>query len=304
MKRIIYLLTHPKDLFVVLMRKTARLWPDETYVKTLYHIRMGGVKPNLQNPQKFTEKLQWLKLHDHNPLYHKLVDKYEVKKYVAERIGEEHVIPCYGVWDNVNDIDFSQLPKQFVLKCTHDSGNFVVCKDKSSLDIKAACKKLSHAMSMSYYWGGREWAYKDVKPRVIAEKYIDSLGKPESTEYKITCIDGVVKVITVCGGIAHAKFEQRSNDNFSREWERQNWYAYYKPTNRDIPRPAQMDDMIAFSEKLSAGIPQVRVDWYVVDGKVYFGEMTFYTWSGFIKYEPEEWNDIMGSWLKLPDMDK
>lgn len=273
---------------------------DKQFIEYQWKKRMGGTI-NWDNPRTFSEKIQWTKLYYHNPMLNKLVDKYEVKKYVADRIGEDHVIPCYGVWDSFDEIDFAKLPNQFVLKCTHDSGSFVICKDKSTFDFKMARKKLTEAQKQNYYYIWREWAYKDVQPRIIAEKYIDSLGHPESIEYKLTCFDGKVKVITVCQGIAHAELSQRTNDHFDRDFKRQNWYAFYKPSNKEIEKPAQMDDIIAYSEKLSEGFPQVRVDWYVVDGIPFFGEMTFYTWMGFIEFEPKEWDNVMGDWFKLPE---
>lgn len=273
---------------------------DKKYIEYQWKKRMGGTI-NWDSPSTFCEKLQWLKLNYHNPILHTLVDKYEVKKVVAEKIGKDYVIPCIGSWDKADDIDISKLPNQFVLKCTHDSGSIVICKDKSTFDLKAAKKKLQGALKNDYYLTWREWGYKDVKRKIIAEPYIDSLGHPESIEYKLTCINGIVRVITVCEGIAHAELSQRTNDHYDKEWNRQDWYAFYEPSGKNWEKPQQMDDIVAFSEKLSEGLPQVRVDWYVVDGKPLFGEMTFYTWSGFIKFEPASWDKIMGDWLKLPE---
>lgn len=272
---------------------------DKLFLKIQYNYFMGE-KLNLKDPKKFTEKLQWLKLYDRNPAYTNMADKCEVKKYVAEMIGAEYVIPLFGVWERFDDIDFDKLPNQFILKCTHDSGGFVICEDKTKFDIKKAKQKLEETFTKNYFWQNREFVYRDIKPRIIAEQYIPSLGKKDSVEYKITVINGEVKVITVCGGIPHAAFELRSNDNFSKDWTRQDWYAFYKPQGGTITRPKEMDLMVELSEKLAKDIPQVRVDWYIVDGHVYFGEMTFYTWSGFIKFTPEEWNQEMGAWLKLP----
>lgn len=255
---------------------------------------------NLDNPQTFCEKLQWLKLHDHNPLYHKLVDKYEVQKYVAERIGEEHVVKLYGVWNSVDEIDVNSLPNQFVLKHTGDSGGFVVCKDKKKFNWQEAKQKMRlNTDSKNYFLTNREWAYKDVPSRIIAEEYIDSLGKQESIEYKITCMNGKVKMITVCSGIAHVEYEKRFNDHFDREGNRLPFYVNYKPAGLDLPSKEITDELIRLSETLSDGIPQVRVDWYVHKGKIYFGEMTFYTWAGFMDYVPKEWDRKMGDWLEL-----
>lgn len=275
---------------------------DRRHLEFLYGIEMSGEKHDFDNPVLFTEKLQWYKLYYHDPLFHRLVDKYEIKTFVEEKLGPGYTLPCLGVWDKFDDINFDILPDQFVLKCTHDSGSAVICRDKSSFDIGAARRKIKRAQSRDYFCLGREWAYKGVKPRIIAEPFEDTLGNLDSVEYKLTCMNGEVKVFTVCTGIAHSSFSVRHNDNFSRDFKPQNWYAFYTPSGKqDIQKPKFFDEMIEFSEKLSAGIPEVRVDWYVAKGKLYFGEMTFYTWSGFIDFQPREWNRILGDWFVLPE---
>ena len=273
---------------------------DEEYLKKLWKYRMG-TELNLDNPTTFCEKMQWLKIHDHNPRYTTLADKYEIKKIVADTIGEEHVIPLLGVWDSFDEIDFTKLPDQFVLKTTHDSGSFMVCKDKEIFDFKRARKRFNKALKRNFYWSGREWQYKNIPPRIIAEKYIDSLGKPDSVEYKLTCMDGKVKFSTVCTGVAHARYEDRTNDHFDHEFKPMPWYAYYKNSTKPVELPEQIHEMIKYAEILSKDIPYVRVDFYLVDGTVYFGEMTFYTWDGFLVFTPAEWDNILGDMLKLPD---
>ncbi len=182
--------TEPQARFSYLSSKGFyKNMPDEAYLRKAFKLRMG-YELDLDAPKTFCEKLQWLKLYDRRPEYSTMVDKYEVKKYVAERIGEKYVIPLLGVWDRFEDIDFDALPDQFVLKCTHDSGGFVVCRDKSVFDKSDARKRLNKHLQTDYYLHGREWPYKNVKRRIIAEKYIDSLGKPESVEYKLTCFGG------------------------------------------------------------------------------------------------------------------
>lgn len=284
----------------VLMYRTARLWSDEQYLKLKFYA-MFGYKLDLNNPKGYNEKCQWMKLYYRKPEFVTMVDKYAVKQYVADKIGEEYVVPCFGVWERFDDIDFDKLPRQFVLKVTHDSGGFVICKDKTTFDKEAAKKKMEHALKTDFFIYTREWPYSQVPRRIIAEKYMDSLGKPESIEYKLTCMDGEVRVITICGGIAHAAYELRSNDHFDKNWVRQDWYAAYKPKGGNIPKPKEIDEIVRLSEILSKGIPQVRVDWYVHDGKIYFGEMTFYTWAGFAEFEPWDWNFKLGDWIKLPD---
>jgi len=272
---------------------------DEMFIKCQYWLRMGE-KLNLNPPRTLSEKLNWLKLYYHNPLLHKLVDKYEIGRFVADKIGEQYVIPCIGLYRSVDEIDINKLPDQFVLKCTHDSGSVVICKDRKSFDWDGAKKKLSKGLTRDYYKTGREWAYKGLEHRIIAEPFIPTLGKADSVEYKITVYNGKVRFITVCTGIAHSTLDVRTNDHFTPEWEKLPFYAYYKPSGKDIQKPPFMDEMVRLTEKLAEGLPQVRVDWYVHDGKMLFGEMTFYTWAGYLKFEPEEWDEKLGSWLVLP----
>lgn len=298
MKYLRKILKEPEMAGIYLMVLTARLWPAELYLKCYYYLHLHEW-PNLKHPQNFTEKLNWLKLHDRRPLYTKLADKCEVKKYVSEKIGSDKIIPLLGVWDHFDEIDFDQLPDQFVLKCTHDSGGFWICKDRSNFNQEEARQFFNKELHKNYYWNKREWVYKDIKPRIIAEPYIDSLGKPESFEYKLTCMNGVCKVFTICTGIAHSDFELRTNDHYDRDFNHLPWYAYYKNSKKPVQIPPQAKEIIEYAEKLSEGIPQVRVDFYVINDKVYFGEMTFYTWAGIIEFTPPEWNDIMGSWLDL-----
>ena len=286
--------------FFYFMVATRRLWPLKTYLKLYYKLRLG-MDLNLENPQLFTEKLNWLKVYDRRPYYWRYADKYEVKKLVTEKLGGAYLIPIIGVWDKFEDINFDELPNQFVLKCTHDSGGSAVCKDKSTFDKQAARQKINKALKRNYYWFGREWPYKNIKPRIIAEPYVDSLGKPESVEYKLTCCNGEVKMITVCEGIPHAANCLRKNDHFDKQWDQMHFYVDYKSSGKKIEKPIFMDEMVALSEKLAEGIPTVRVDWYYIEGKITFGEMTFYTHAGFMNYNPPEWNKIMGDWLVLPD---
>ncbi len=293
-------LKSPSTFLYGVMIATAKLWPDKTYLEIVHRLRTGH-KLDLDNPKTYSEKCQWMKLYYQRPELTTMVDKYEVKKYVAERIGNEYVVECYGVWDKFEDIDFEKLPQQFVLKCTHDSGGIVICKDKDTFNKEEAAKKFKYFLSQEHYHFAREWAYKNVKPRIIAERYMDSLGKAESVEYKLTSMGGAIFTITICSGIAHAAYELRHNDNFSRDWQRQNWYARYKPTGKDFKKTPEIEKMIELSEKLTQGIPQVRVDWYLHDGKIYFGEFTFYTWAGWPIFTPEEWDLKMGERFMLPE---
>lgn len=274
--------------------------PDKVYLKAMFRNQMGK-RLNLANPRTLCEKLQWLKLYDRNPLYTQMVDKSAVKALVSKRIGEKFVIQPIAVWDSVEDINWEILPEKFVLKCTHDSGSIVICRDKKTLNKDNAKKILRTGLKQDYFLAHREWPYKDVPRRVIAEPFIEGLGSLDSTEYKLTCMNGEVKIITVCGGIAHSSFDVRTNDHFSKAWERQSWYVNYKPSGKDIQKPPFMDEMIMLSEKLAQGIPYVRVDWYELNGQLYFGEFTFFTWAGFMHFEPKVWDEILGDWLQLPE---
>lgn len=276
---------------------------DEEYIKRLWGYRMD-YELNLDDPKTFCEKMQWLKIYDHNPAYTGFADKYAVKQAVADAIGAEHIIPLLGVWNSFDEIDFNELPSRFILKTTHDSGGFVICKDKSKFDYKAARKKLSKALKRNYYWGGREWQYKNIPPKIIAEEYIDSLGKPDSVEYKVTCMNGEVAFTTVCTGIAHSAFSARTNDSFDKDLNHMPWYAFYKNSEKEIVLPEQISEITGYAEKLAKGIPYVRVDFYLVDGQVYFGEMTFCTWNGFLEFTPPEWDRKLGDMLTLPPKEK
>lgn len=276
---------------------------DEEYIKYAFEKTMG-YKIDLDNPKTLSEKLNWLKLHDRRPEYTKMVDKYAVKDYVREMVGEEYLIPTLGVWDDFDEIVFSSLPDKFVLKATHDSGSIVVCDNKESFDKQSARSKLRRSLKKNFYLNNREYPYKDVRPRIIAEPYIDSLGKADSVEYKLSIFNGKVRMLTVCKGIAHSTFDVRTNDHYDRDGNILPFYAYYKNSEVPLPLPDQAEEMIYVAETISKDIPYVRVDFYVIDEKVKFGEMTFFTWGGFIKFVPEEYDTILGSWLELPRGDK
>jgi hypothetical protein len=275
---------------------------DEELIRKIYRIRMGK-ELDLENPTTLCEKLQWLKLHDQNELYHKLVDKYEVKKWVSNKIGAEHVIPCYGVWDSVDNIEYFKMPQKFVLKCTHDSGGIFYC-DKYETDFKQLKKKIRKHQANSVYWngGGREWAYKDVMPRILGEEYIPELGNKDSIEYKVTCFNGRAEFVTICKGVAHGDFSERFNDHYDRNWNKLPFFVNYKSSGETISKPSFMDEIIEYAEILAKDIPQVRVDGYYINGRYLFGEMTFYTWNGFMKFEPEEWDTILGERLDLSEI--
>lgn len=271
---------------------------DEKYLKLRYKCIMGK-ELNLENPITYNEKLQWLKLYDRKPEYTKMVDKYEAKKYVSDIIGDEYIIPTLGVWEKAEDIDFDALPNEFVLKCTHDSGGMVICNDKSQLDIQSAKATLNHFLNRNFYNLHREWPYKNVKPRIIAEKYMVDESGYELKDYKFFCFDGRVNAMF----IATDRNEKTETcfDFFDRDFNHMPVINGHPNTKKELKKPQGFEKMIELAERLSIGIPQVRIDFYDINGKVYFGEMTFFHWSGLKKFEPEEYDKIFGDWITLPN---
>ena len=270
---------------------------DEEYIKRMFKARIG-YELDLEHPVTFNEKLQWLKLHDHNPKYVAMVDKYEVKKYVASVIGEEYVIPTLGVWDRFDEIDFSILPNQFVLKCTHDSGGLVIATDKKKLNIRKTRKKIEKSLRRNYYYFGREWPYRDVKPRIIAEKYMEDKDIGELRDYKFFCFNGTVK----CYKIDYDRFLCHRANYYTPDGTIMKLGEVVCPPDfdRNISQPNALSKMIAFATQLSCGIPFLRCDFYYVDGKIYFGELTFYPNGGFGKFCFNNNDCLLGSWLQLP----
>lgn len=273
--------------------------PDEVYLRRYFKARTGR-ELNLENPHTFNEKLQWLKLHYRKDGFTNLVDKYEVKKIVAAEIGGDYVIPTLGVWEGFEKIDFDSLPNQFVLKCTHDSGGLAICSDKLKFDINCARMKLNRSMKRNYYWFGREWPYKNVKPRIIAEQYMeDEENKGDLSDYKIHCFNGEPKVIQVITD--RFSGDGMINDHYDLSWNKLDIVrGQYSSGNKSVSRPAEMDEMIKLAKKLSAGFPYLRTDFYIVNHQIYFGELTFFPASGFRSFTPEKWDRIWGDWIKLP----
>ena len=271
--------------------------PAEKFLKRLYRIRMGR-EPDLETPETYTEKLQWLKLYDHRPEYTVMVDKFEVKQYVAEKIGPEYVIPLLGVWERAEDIDFDALPQRFVLKTTHDSGSYVVCKDKSKLDIPAARARMAKFLKRKYYDCNREWPYKNVKPRIIAEQYMEDSRSGELRDYKFFTFGGVPKVLYIAQG--RGRGEPTVADFFDMEFNHLPFTIDHDMAQVPPEKPENFALMQELAAKLSEGTPQLRVDFYEVDGKVYFGEMTFFHCSGTDAFHPESWDRKFGDWVVLP----
>lgn len=272
---------------------------DEKYLKLMYRCLVGE-KLDFNNCRSFNEKIQWLKLYDRNPEYTKMVDKYEAKKYVSSIIGDEYIIPTLGVYDSFDEIDFDALPNQFVLKCTHDSGGLVICKDKSKLDIEKAKKKINKSLKQNYYLYGREWAYKDVKPRIIAEEYLVDGNRVVPEDYKVYCFDGKPKFIVVF----HNRYlddSLYSESVYDTDWNKLDISLDCHFAVSDIveDKPKCLDQMLDFAQRLSANIPQARIDFYIIDNKIKFGEITLYTASGVQRMIPESLDEKLGELIPI-----
>ncbi len=274
---------------------------DEKFLKKKYK-KIFGKEINLQEPKTFNEKLQWLKLNDRNPKYTNLVDKYEVRKYIKDTIGEKYLIHLIGAWDKFDDIDFSKLPNQFVLKCTHDSGGIIICKDKSQLDLDKVRKKMNKCLRKNYYYHSREWPYKNIEPRIICEEYMVDESGTELKDYKIMCFNGKAKCLFIC--LNRDSKKGLNVDFYDMEWNPMPFERHYPSSGTIIPKPKSFDKMVELAEKLSEDIPFVRVDFYDINGKLYFGELTFYPGAGFEEFTPESYDYKLGSWIELPNINK
>ena len=271
---------------------------DRQYLKYWFKNKMGYY-PDLDNPKTFNEKLQWLKLYYRKPILTTLVDKYAVKKYVADKIGEEYIIPTLGVWNSFDEIDFNSLPNQFVLKCTHDSGGLVICKDKSKLDIQAAKAKIERSLATDFYKLGREWPYKNVKPRIIAEKYMEDESGYELKDYKFFCFNGKCEFFKI-------DFDRQKSHHanyFNCACELMPFGEVICPPdyNRELKMPSNIGEMTNKAEQIASSINNafVRIDLYNINGQIYFGEITFYPASGVGKFEPDEWDLKLGELIDL-----
>lgn len=289
---------NPYKIFESLaMRGFFKNMNDKEYLSWLYRARMGSL-PDLNHPKSFNEKLQWLKLNDRKPEYTEMVDKYLAKKYVEKRIGEKYIIPTLGVWDEFDQIEFEKLPDQFVLKTTHDSGGVVICKDKANFDKAAAKRKLEKSLKRNYYWAEREWPYKNVKPRIIAENYLSFLNGSDLVEYKVFCFNGKPALFLICKGEGHT--DERTNDFYDLEFNHIPVTVTCPNAKEKCQKPDEYEELLELSRKLAKNTYQLRVDLYVINHKIYFGELTFFHDSGCCKFNPPEWDKRFGDMLKLP----
>lgn len=293
-------LSSPKRIVIYALCRIAPILPDRLFLKILFRLRMG-YRLRLDNPQTFSEKLQWLKLYNRKPEYTQMVDKYEVKEYVAKVIGQDYIIPTLGVWDRFEDIDFDKLPNKFVLKTTHGGGNtgVVICKDKSTFDIIGARRKLNRSMRMCIYRNFREWPYKNVKPRIIAEQFIENVKGGDLPDYKFFCFNGEPRY---CQVIAGRGTNTTTIDWYDKDWNHQPFHEpkEYPFSEQGHNKPNRLNKMWELATRLSQGQPFLRVDFYEVNDKIKFGELTFFPTSGMGGFSPEEWDYKFGSWIKLP----
>ena len=295
-----YYLKHPTILRNVIMKHYCTWIPDKTYLRIKFRMMMG-YKLNLKDPKTFHEKLQWLKLYDRKPEYVIMVDKVKAKDYVASLIGEEHIVPTLGVWKDPDEIDFDKLPNQFVLKCNHNSGvGMYICKDKKSMDIEKVKSGLREGLKENHWAFSREWSYKDVPRRILAEEFLvdekTSVGG-DLNDYKFYCFNGKVKYCEVITG----RNTKKQIDFFDLDWNHMEFnfegydFADVRPT-----KPECFDEMIRIAGVLCKDLAYSRIDLYVANGNIYFGEITFFPASGFKEYYPKEWNRKLGDFITLP----
>ena len=296
MNRFLKLCKNPMYLFLKIDDKTLHLLSDEAYLKIKYRY-LFGENIDLALPKTFNQKLQWLKLHDRKDIYTVMVDKYEAKKYVSEVIGERYVIPTLGVYNRFDEISFDELPEQLVIKCTHDSGGLVIVRNKSKVDINEIRKKINKSLRRNYYFVSREWPYKNVKPRIIVEKYMRDSCHDELRDYKFFCFNGEPEVVLVCSDrFCGTGLKETWYDN---KWNRLPFTEGGHEVDDSLTKPDNFDLMLKLARVLSKNIPFVRVDFYSIDGDVFFGEITFYPASGYERFNPVEWDKKLGDMINL-----
>lgn len=291
--------------FYYMLRKTriSNMFSDRMFTMIEYRANTGK-SLNLKNPTLYNEKLQWLKLNDHQEIYTKLVDKFRVKEYVSQLLGEKYVIPTLAVYATPDDIDLEQLPNQFVLKTNHSGGNtgVVICKNKEEFDLESAKKLLAKSLATDVYKISREWPYKNVKRCIIAEKYMEDTQTGELRDYKFFCFDGIPKALFVASG--RQKQQEVCFDFFDIDYTHINLKSPHPLAAITPEKPSTFDEMKEMVHKLSQGFPHVRIDLYEINGRPYFGEFTLYHWEGLMPFDPEDWNYTFGSWINLPQNNK
>lgn len=295
-KTMIRYMKNPLKIVRALGRRGWFNWlPDEPYLKLVYWGETGKML-NLDSPVTYNEKLQWLKLYDRKPEYCTYVDKYAVRQHIKKLIGEEYLIPLIAVYDNVDEIKWGELPKKFVLKCTHGSGSNIICTDKNKLDIRTSKIELNKWMKKNWYWFGREWPYKNLKPKIVCETFISETDKTPD-DYKVLCFNGKAKLIEI-----HInRFGDHKQDIYDTQWNKTAISWGFKISDFIYEKPPHFEKMIQLSEQLAADMRHCRIDWFIVQDKLYFGEITFYDGSGFALFDDEEDNYLLGSWINLKE---
>lgn len=295
-----YYLTHPYEIYlraIVKLNLHGVHFPDKFYVSKYYRFYVGE-NINWENPKKFNEKINWVKLYDQRPEYTMMVDKVEVKKYVSQMIGEQYIIPTIAVYDRVEDIKWDDLPDKFVIKCNHDSASYTICHDKKNLDIEATERKLRKALKTDFFQIAREWAYKNVKRKILVEKLLED-PSGDLKDYKFFCFSGEVKAMFIATGRQNPN-EETKFDFFDENYNHLPMTSHHPNADPMPQKPVSFELMKELAAKLSQGIPHVRVDFYEVDGKPYFGEFTFYHDGGTAPLCPVEFEYKFGEWFKLP----
>lgn len=297
MKKIGKVIANPYAIYNVIAEKGLTNWiSDESHLKLMYRANVGSW-PDLECPRTFNEKLQWLKIHDRNPLYTTLVDKLRVKEWVASRIGAEHVTQTYAVWDRVEDIDISKLPDRFVLKTNHDCGGIAICSDRRSFNLEAAKKKLAKHLRINYYWRTREWPYRSVRPCVFAEEYIEPDDGIDLEDYKLFRFsNGRIVTLLMTDRFTESRLTKTF---FDEEWRPLELTEGGHPVKLDSPVPRRFGEMKVFANRLAEGLPFARVDYYETSERLLFGELTLYPNAGFERFNPVDWDVTFGSWIDL-----
>lgn len=276
------------------MKMLLRFLPDRLYLQ-LYYFAKFRKFIDFNNPKTYNEKIQWLKLYDRKAEYHQLVDKYEVRHYVSEAIGEQYLVPLLGVWESEYDVNFDTLPEEFVLKPTHASGEVIIVRNKSALDRARVFGEMREWLSRDYFWVGREWPYKDIKPRIVAEKLIDD----QIVDYKFYCFNGEPKVLYLSRGLENHDTAEISF--FDLDFKRMPFgRSDYRPFSQEPVKPDNYREMLDIVRKLAKDFSFIRVDLYSVSGQVYFSELTFYPAGGYMPFSPREWDNTLGEWIILP----
>lgn len=287
----------PQSLLINILKLFSPILSDKLYLRLLFPLKVG-YSLNLKNPQTYNQKLQWLKLYYREPLLTNLVDKYEAKNIIKAVIGEEYVVKTYGVWNSFEEINFDKLPSRFVLKTTHDQGGVVICRNKSKFDFLGAHQKINSHLKRNHYPLLREWPYKNVKPRIIAEELLEDTIKGDLWDYKFYCFNGEPKYMYISMGRQsdHVPFYYFDMDFRFLDIER----PHHKPDDKIIEKPANWNLMIELAKKLSAGLPHVRIDFYDVKGKIFTGEITLFQGGGLMPFYPRKWDYEFGNQIYLP----